>query len=86
MAAYVGCIAMVSSNAMAVILDSFPHMAGTAASLAGTLRFGLSALVGALLAQLPITSAWPLVGSMALCSTSAMALFLYAARSALPAR
>lgn len=85
-AAYVGCIAMVSSNARAVILDSFPHMAGTAASLAGTLRFGLSALVGALLAQLPITSAWPLVGSMALCSTSAMALFLYAARSALPAR
>ncbi|AIJ06812.1 MFS family multidrug transport protein, bicyclomycin resistance protein [Edwardsiella anguillarum ET080813] len=79
-AAYVGCISMVTSNAMAVILDSFPHMAGTAASLAGTLRFGLSALIGALLAQLPIVSAWPLVGSMALCSTLAMALFLYAAR------
>ena len=26
---------MISSNAMAVILDEFPHMAGTASSLAG---------------------------------------------------
>ena len=39
-AGYVGVIAMVTSNAMAVIMDDFPHMAGTAASLAGTLRFG----------------------------------------------
>ncbi|VTP72348.1 Sulfonamide resistance protein [Leclercia adecarboxylata] len=35
-AAFVGCISIVSSNAMAVILDEFPHMAGTASSLAGT--------------------------------------------------
>jgi DHA1 family bicyclomycin/chloramphenicol resistance-like MFS transporter len=28
---------------MAVILDEFPHMAGTASSLAGTLRFGVGA-------------------------------------------
>ena len=35
-AAFVGCVSMVSSNAMAVILDEFPHMAGTASSLAGT--------------------------------------------------
>ena len=27
-AAFVGCVSMVSSNAMAVILDEFPHMAG----------------------------------------------------------
>ncbi|MCS6057234.1 Bcr/CflA family multidrug efflux MFS transporter [Klebsiella variicola subsp. variicola] len=38
-AAFVGCVSMVSSNAMAVILDEFPHMAGTASSLAGTFRF-----------------------------------------------
>ena len=37
-AAFVGCVSMVSSNAMAVILDEFPHMAGTASSLAGTFR------------------------------------------------
>ncbi|MDI5829617.1 carbohydrate kinase, partial [Salmonella enterica subsp. enterica serovar Kentucky] len=42
-------VSMVSSNAMAVILDEFPHMAGTASSLAGTFRFGIGAIVGALL-------------------------------------
>ncbi len=51
-AAYVGCIAMITSNAMAVILDDFPHMAGTASSLAGTLRFGIGAVVGTLLSML----------------------------------
>ena len=35
-----GNIAMITSNAMAVILDDYPHMAGTASSLAGVLRFG----------------------------------------------
>lgn len=64
-AGYVGCIAMVTSNAMAVIMDDFPHMAGTAASLAGTIRFGTGALVGSLLAMFPAHSAWPMVGSMA---------------------
>jgi DHA1 family bicyclomycin/chloramphenicol resistance-like MFS transporter len=50
-AAFVGCVSMVSSNAMAVILDEFPHMAGTASSLAGTFRFGIGAIVGALLSM-----------------------------------
>ncbi|MEX0576622.1 Bcr/CflA family multidrug efflux MFS transporter, partial [Enterobacter cloacae subsp. cloacae] len=43
-AAFVGCVSMISSNAMAVILDEFPHMAGTASSLAGTFRFGIGAV------------------------------------------
>ena len=50
-AAFVGCVSTVSSNAMAVILDEFPHMAGTASSLAGTFRFGIGAVVGALLSM-----------------------------------
>lgn len=33
-ALFVGCVAMVTSNGMAVILEDFPHMAGTASSLA----------------------------------------------------
>src|SRR5690606_9572275 len=74
-AVYLGCIAMISSNAMAVILDDFPHMAGTASSLAGTLRFSIGALVGALLSLLPGQSAWPMVSSMALCSIIAMLLY-----------
>ncbi|SLM62911.1 Bcr/CflA family multidrug efflux MFS transporter [Dickeya aquatica] len=80
-AAFVGCVATVASNAMAVILDDFPHMAGTASSLAGTLRFGLGSLVGTLLSQLAFQSAWPMVGTMALCSTGALILFLVASRS-----
>jgi DHA1 family bicyclomycin/chloramphenicol resistance-like MFS transporter len=56
---FVGCVSMVSSNAMAVILDEFPHMAGTASSLAGTFRFGIGAIVGALLSMATFNSAWP---------------------------
>lgn len=79
-AMFIGCVAMVSSNAMAVILEEFPHMAGTASSLAGTLRFGVGALVGALLSTLTFTSAWPMVGSIFVCATVSVALFIYATR------
>ncbi|WJV55431.1 Bcr/CflA family multidrug efflux MFS transporter [Pectobacteriaceae bacterium CE90] len=80
-ALFVGCVATVASNAMAVILDGFPHMAGTASSLAGTLRFGLGSLIGAVLSLSSFQSAWPMVISMAFCSVSAAALYLYASRS-----
>lgn len=43
------CVPMFSSNAMAVIWDEFPHMTGTASSLAGTFRVGIGTIVGALL-------------------------------------
>lgn len=66
-AGYMGAISMISSNAMAVILEDFPHMAGTAASLAGTLRFGVGAIVGGLLAMVSSQSAWPMISSMAFC-------------------
>lgn len=77
-AVYLGCIAMISSNAMAVILDDFPQMAGTASSLAGTLRFSIGALVGAILSIAPGKSAWPMVASMVLCSIIAMSFYCYA--------
>ncbi|WP_147200645.1 Bcr/CflA family multidrug efflux MFS transporter [Pantoea sp. MBD-2R] len=79
-AMFIGCVAMVSSNAMAVILEEFPHMAGTASSLAGTLRFGVGALVGALLSTVTFTSAWPMVGSIFVCATLSVLLFIYATR------
>ena len=79
-AMFIGCVAMVSSNAMAVILEEFPHMAGTASSLAGTLRFGVGALVGALLSTMTFTSAWPMVGSIFICATVSVLLFIYATR------
>lgn len=79
-AMFIGCVSTVSSNAMAVVLDEFPHMAGTASSLAGTLRFGVGALVGALLSMINVSSAWPMVATIALCATVSIALFSYASR------
>ena len=79
-AAFVGCVSMVSSNAMAVILDEFPHMAGTASSLAGTFRVGIGAIVGALLSMATFTTAWPMLWAMAFCATSSILFYLYASR------
>ncbi|EML1450633.1 Bcr/CflA family multidrug efflux MFS transporter [Enterobacter kobei] len=79
-AAFVGCVSMISSNAMAVILDEFPHMAGTASSLAGTFRFGIGAIVGALLSMATFTTAWPMLWAMAFCATSSVVFCLYASR------
>ncbi|HFZ8994197.1 TPA: Bcr/CflA family multidrug efflux MFS transporter [Citrobacter freundii] len=79
-ALFVGCVSMVSSNAMAVILDEFPHMAGTASSLAGTFRFGIGALVGALLSLATFTTAWPMIWSIAFCAASSILFCLYASR------
>lgn len=81
-ACYVGNIAMIISNAMAVILDDYPHMAGTASSLAGVLRFGIGAGVGAVVASFDMTTVWPMVGAMALCILVAASLVLYARRFA----
>lgn len=77
-AAFVGCVSMVSSNAMAVILDEFPDMAGTVCSLAGTLRFGIGAAVGALLTLATSDSAWPMIWSIAICATCSLLFCLYA--------
>lgn len=79
-AAFVGCVSMVSSNAMAVILDEFPHMAGTASSLAGTFRFGIGAIVEALLSMATFNTAWPMLWAMAFCATSSILFYLYASR------
>ncbi|MDY0971911.1 Bcr/CflA family multidrug efflux MFS transporter [Siccibacter turicensis] len=79
-AVFVGCISMVASNAMAVILDEFPHMAGTASSLAGTFRFGIGAITGALLSLATFTTAWPMLLSIALCASCSIFFYLYASR------
>ncbi|CDH26103.1 Bcr/CflA family multidrug efflux MFS transporter [Xenorhabdus bovienii] len=77
-AIYISGISMITSNAMAVVLDDYPHMAGTVASLAGTIRFSIAALVGTILSSVSAKSAWPMVGSMALCVILAMLLIIYA--------
>ncbi|HGJ5874050.1 MAG TPA: Bcr/CflA family multidrug efflux MFS transporter [Arsenophonus apicola] len=77
-AVYVGSIAMISSNAMSVILDNYPHIAGTVSSLVGTIRFGIGAFFGYLLSCFKTTTAWSMVGFMGLCVFLAMEFVLLA--------
>jgi DHA1 family bicyclomycin/chloramphenicol resistance-like MFS transporter len=80
-AVFISCVSMVSSNAMAVILDEFPHMAGTASSLAGTFRFGIGALTGALLSVATFNTAWPMIWSIAFCAAASVLFYLYASKA-----
>ncbi|TCP94788.1 DHA1 family bicyclomycin/chloramphenicol resistance-like MFS transporter [Cricetibacter osteomyelitidis] len=68
-AAYVGMMSTIGSNAMAAILDRFPQYAGTANSLAGTMRFGMGSIAGVLVSFIPVTSAVPMLVSMFICIT-----------------
>ncbi len=65
---FVGTISTIGSNSMALLLSGYPRMAGTASSLAGTLRFGTGSVVGMIVAAMPSGVAWPMVLVMAMCS------------------
>lgn len=89
-AGYMGCISMIGSNLMVIILSEYAYMSGTVSSLAGTLRFFIASLIVFALSQLLITndvsshtgashfSEWLMVGSMAMCSALA-SFFCYIA-------
>jgi len=53
---------------MGLLLSGYPRMAGTASSLAGTLRFGTGSVVGALVAAMPGGESWPMIVVMDGCS------------------
>lgn len=65
---FVGTISTIGSNSMALLLSGYPTMAGTASSLAGTLRFGTGSIIGAVVAVMPSDSAAPMVFVMSLCA------------------
>ncbi|MBR9856802.1 MAG: Bcr/CflA family multidrug efflux MFS transporter [Gammaproteobacteria bacterium] len=69
---YVGVISTIGSNTMASLLGSLPNLAGTASSLAGTLRFGTAALVGAVVAALPDSSPLYMLLTMSGCALMSM--------------
>jgi DHA1 family bicyclomycin/chloramphenicol resistance-like MFS transporter len=58
----------VGANAMAMALQRYPHMAGTASSLMGVMQFGIGALFGAIVGQafdntiVPMTMAMGIAG------------------------
>ncbi|WP_019614373.1 Bcr/CflA family multidrug efflux MFS transporter [Psychromonas ossibalaenae] len=78
---FVSTISIIGSNSMALLLSEYPHIAGTASSLAGTLRFGTGALMAACISLLPGSSAWPMVAMMALSAVLSMVIYLRFARN-----
>jgi DHA1 family bicyclomycin/chloramphenicol resistance-like MFS transporter len=70
----IATISLIGPNAMAMALQRYPHMAGTASSLIGVLQFGLGALFGAVVGQTfegtiaPMTTAMGVAGVLCLLS------------------
>ena len=58
---------LISSNATASILEKFPTMAGTANSLIGSVRFGVGAVMGSLVASFKMETAAPMLYTMTAC-------------------
>jgi len=73
---YTSAISTVGSNSMAILLSDYPSIAGTASSLAGTLRFGLGGVAAAIIAFLPATSSWPMVAVICSCAVLSIACLL----------
>jgi MFS transporter, DHA1 family, multidrug resistance protein len=58
--AFMASLSFIGANAMAGALAAFPHMAGTASALAGTIQFGLGAVSGAAVSGLSDGTALPM--------------------------
>ena len=65
----IGTLPVIGSNSMALLLTDYPQIAGTAVSLAGTLRFGAGALAAAIVSSFAMTTVWPMVITMICCSS-----------------
>lgn len=79
---FIGTISTIGSNSMGLLLSGYPTMAGTASSLAGTLRFGTGSIVGAIVAFMPGGASWPMVTTMTACSVLSAALYWIFGRKA----
>ena len=70
----IASISLIGANSMAMALQRYPHMAGTASSLMGVITFGLGAAFGAVVGQaldgtiVPMTTAIGLAGILCLLS------------------
>lgn len=76
-AVFVGQNPLISSNAMASILEKFPNAAGSANSMVGSVRFGIGASVGSLIALMPPDSALPMLLTMGACSLVAVLCYVF---------
>jgi DHA1 family bicyclomycin/chloramphenicol resistance-like MFS transporter len=64
----IATISLIGPNSMAMALQRYPHMAGTASSLMGVMQFGIGAIFGAIVGQtfdgtiMPMTTAMGVAG------------------------
>lgn len=79
---FVGTISIIGSNTMACLLAKYPHMAGTASSLAGTMRFGTGTVVGGMVAMMPDATVWPMALTMATCAVLSAGFYWFMSRDA----
>ncbi len=70
----IATISLIGPNSMAMALQRYPHMAGTASSLMGVMQFGIGAVFGAIVGQAldgtiaPMTTAMGIAGALCLLS------------------
>lgn len=79
---FIGTLSTIGSNSMGLLLSGYPTMAGTASSLAGTLRFGTGSIIGAVVAILPGGVTWPMITVMTACSIISAACYWIFGRKA----
>lgn len=65
-ALFIASLSLIAPNATAGALQRYPHMAGVASSAIGVVQFGLGALAGAVVGQLPGETILPMAAVMAL--------------------
>jgi DHA1 family bicyclomycin/chloramphenicol resistance-like MFS transporter len=74
----IATISLIGPNSMAMALQRYPHMAGTASSLMGVMQFGIGAIFGAIVGQTfdgtiaPMTTAMGIAGILCLVSHRAL--------------
>lgn len=79
---FVGQNPLISSNAMASVLEKFPKMAGTANSLMGSVRFVTGAIMGTLVASMKMDTAAPMLFTMGGCvAISVLAYYFLTCRA-----
>lgn len=69
-------LSLVAPNATVSALQDFPHMAGMASALAGTLQFGLGAVSGAILGLWHDGTAMPMMVIVGLCALASAAVYV----------
>lgn len=79
---FIGTISTIGSNSMGLLLSGYPNMAGTASSLAGTLRFGTGSVIGAIVAAMPSNVVWPMIVVMTACSVLSILFYWTLGRNA----